>query len=152
MTDTLPPVLAQRSADTAQARFALRIAAALSEFQSRGTHADVDARLSFARDQALAAARQARGAMAGAAAVVGVTGGGAAILGDGSEVTPWWLRLGSLVPLAVLLAGLVLIESHYTRSQINAAVEMDAAILTDALPPEAYRDQGFVEFLKTSRP
>jgi hypothetical protein len=66
--------------------------------------------------------------------------------------TPWWLRLGSLVPLAVLLAGLVLIERHYTRSQIEAAAEIDAAILADDLPPEAYRDRGFVEFLKTARP
>jgi len=57
-----------------------------------------------------------------------------------------------LVPLAVLLAGLVLIDSQYSRAQIEAAAELDAAILSDDLPPEAYRDQGFVEFLKTSRP
>jgi hypothetical protein len=81
-------------------------------------------------------------------------GGGAAVLGGGPDfdATPWWLRLGSLLPLAVLLAGLVLIDHHYTRSQIDAAAEVDAAILADDLPPEAYRDQGFVEFLKTSRP
>jgi hypothetical protein len=54
--------------------------------------------------------------------------------------------------LAVLLAGLVLIERHYTRSQIDVAAEIDAAILADDLPPEAYRDRGFVEFLKTARP
>jgi hypothetical protein len=54
--------------------------------------------------------------------------------------------------LAVLLAGLMLIDSHYTRAQIDAAAEVDAAILTDELPPEAYRDQGFVEFLKTANP
>ena len=81
-------------------------------------------------------------------------GGGAAVLGGpgGGDVTPWWLRLSALVPLAVLLAGLVLIDSQYTRAQVEAAAELDAAILADDLPPEAYRDPGFVEFLKTSRP
>jgi hypothetical protein len=52
----------------------------------------------------------------------------------------------------LLLAGLMLIDSRYTRSQIDAAAEVDAAILADDLPPEAYRDQGFVEFLRTARP
>ncbi len=151
MNEKLPSMLAQRSAEAAQARFALRLTAALTEHQSLGTDPDIDARLRFAHDQALAAARQARGSVAAAPAVVGHAGG-AAVLGGRPHMTPWWLRLGSLLPLAVLLAGLVLIDSHYTRSQIEAAAEVDAAILADDLPPEAYRDQGFVEFLKTARP
>ena len=107
----------------------------------------------FARDQALAAARKVRATVVAAPSVLGA-GGGTAVLGGGpdSDAAPWWLRLGSLLPLAVMLAGLVLIDHHYTRSQIDAAAEVDAAILADDLPPEAYRDQGFVEFLKTSRP
>ena len=70
----------------------------------------------------------------------------------GPSDAPWWLRLGSLVPFAVLLGGLLLIDNHYLRTQIDAAAEVDAAILVDDLPPEAYRDQGFVEYLKSSRP
>jgi hypothetical protein len=31
-----------------------------------------------------------------------------------------------------------------------AAAEVDTALLADTLPPEAYRDPGFVEFLKTA--
>ena len=142
--------LAGRNADAAQARFALRLTAALTEQQALASHADIDARLQFAHDRALAVARQARGvATATAPAVVGVAGG-AALLGNSG--TPWWLRLGSLVPLAVLLAGLVVIDRRYTSTQIEAAAEVDAAILADDLPPEAYRDTGFVEFLKTARP
>jgi Protein of unknown function (DUF3619) len=81
--------------------------------------------------------------------VASTTAGGAAILGGhGGRDTPWWLRLSSLLPLAVLLAGLFLIDRHYTQSQIEAAAEVDAAILSDDLPPEAYRDPGFAEFLK----
>lgn len=151
MTESLPFGLTHRSAEAAQARFAQRITAALSEFQRRGADADIDTRLRFAREQALAVARQARASAAGAPALLGIAGG-AVVLGHGPASTPWWLRLGSLLPLAVLLAGLALIDNHYTRSQIDAAVEVDSAILADALPPEAYRDQGFLEFLKTARP
>lgn len=138
-----PPV--QRDAEAAQARFALRLTAALSEYQTLSTSPDIDERLRFARSQALAEARNA------AVAAVAGHAGGAALLGGGPTGNPWWLRLGSLLPLAVLLAGLVLIDSRYTRSKIDAAAEVDAAILADDVPPEAYRDQGFVEYLKTAR-
>ena len=153
MNTPLPSILARQSAEAAQSRFALRLTAALTELHAKTVHPDIDARLRFAHDQALAAAQKARSVSAAAPSVMGAAGG-AAVLGGGpaSDDAPWWLRLGSLMPLAVLLAGLVLIDQHYTRSQIDAAVEVDAAILADDLPPEAYRDQGFVEFLKTSRP
>lgn len=151
MNPPLPSRLTERNAEWAQARFALRVTAALSERQALGIDPDVEARLRFAREQALASARQARGGMATAPAVVGAAGGVAA-LGGGPDFTPWWLRLSSLLPLAVLLAGLVLIDRHYTRAQIEAAAEVDAELLADDLPPEAYRDQGFLEFLKTARP
>ena len=140
-------------AEAAQARFGMRVAAALTEHQRGAPNPDVEARLSFAHNQALSAAREARGVTAAAQALVGA-GGSSAVLGGGPDfdATPWWLRLGSLLPLALLLAGLMLIDSRYTRSQIDAAAEVDAAILADDLPPEAYRDRGFVEFLKTARP
>jgi Protein of unknown function (DUF3619) len=151
MNEPLQPTVAQHSAEAAQACFALRLVAALTEHQAQATPVDIDVRLRFAHDRALAVARQARTVSTTAPATIGVSGG-VAVLGGPPDTTPWWLRLGSLVPLAVLLAGLALIDSHYTRSQIEAAAEVDAAILADDLPPEAYRDQGFVEFLKTARP
>ena len=143
---------AQPRVEAVQARFALRLAAALTEHQAQFVHADVSARLRFAHDQALVAARQARSVApttASAPAVIGVAGG-SALLGGGDAA--WWLRLSSLLPLAVLVAGLFLIDRHYTRTQIEAATEVDAAILADELPTEAYRDKGFVEFLKTAGP
>ena len=153
MNTTPQTTLAQRSAEAAQVRLALRLTAALDELHAKTVHPDVDTRLRFAHDQALAAARKARGTVAAAAPQVIGSAGGAAILGGpGMEMTPWWLRLSSLLPLAVLLAGLVLIDKNYARAQIDAAVEVDAAILADDLPPEAYRDRGFVEFLKTAQP
>jgi len=153
MNESLQSTLSRRGAEALQSRVAQRLAAALTEYQTKATDANIDARLAFARDRAIEAARRTRSASAVAPSIAGAAGG-TAILGGlpGSEATPWWLRLGALVPLAVLLAGLVLIDSQYTRSQIEAAAEVDAAILADDLPPEAYRDQGFVEFLRSARP
>jgi hypothetical protein len=153
MNESLPSTLSQRNAEALQARVAQRLAAALTEYQVKSADPGIAARLAFARDRAMEAARRTRSAAAIAPSLAGAAGG-TAILGGlpGSDSTPWWLRLGSLVPLAVLLAGLVLIDNQYTRSQIEAAAEVDAAILADDLPPEAYRDQGFVEFLRSARP
>lgn len=134
-------------------RFAARLTSALTEYQASDMPADIDARLRFAHERALAAARQALAQRAPAPSVLGAAGG-AAVLGaaGGPSDAPWWLRLGSVVPFAVLLGGLLLIDNHYMRTQIDAVAEVDAAILVDDLPPEAYRDRGFVEYLKSSRP
>ncbi len=48
----------------------------------------------------------------------------------------WWLRLASLAPLALLLLGLLFIERSYVDQQVRAAAEIDAALLTDDLPPQ----------------
>jgi len=53
----------------------------------------------------------------------------------------------SALPLVVLLAGLVLIQQHHDSEQISAAAEIDSALLADELPPAAYGDPGFSEFL-----
>jgi hypothetical protein len=138
-----------RRAELLQTHFARRVTALLTEQQTAQPRADIDERLRVARERAVSSARQLRLTTAPA---VTVTGGGALTLGGRGAPTPWWLRLSSLLPLAVLLAGLMLIDHNYTSSQIEAAAEVDAALLTDDLPPEAYRDPGFTEFLKSARP
>lgn len=142
----------ERRGEVLQARFAQRVASALTEQQAVNPRRDIEERLRVAREQALGRAREAR--RGAAAPVVVATGGGTVALGGpgSSEGSPWWLRLSSLLPLAVLLVGLLLIDRHYTQSQIEAAAEVDAALLADDLPPEAYRDPGFAEFLKSDRP
>ena len=79
----------------------------------------------------------------------GVTSAGAAILGGGSG--SWWVKLASVLPLVALAGGLMLIQSWQTSAQISVAADIDAALLADDLPPKAYSDAGFVEFLKTPR-
>jgi hypothetical protein len=129
--------------DALQARFALRVTARLTE-RSQDLGADVTERLRFAREKALERARATRDAEA--SATVGNTRSGAAILGGGSG---WWLKVASVLPAIALVAGLLLIQRWQDNAQVAVAAEVDAALLSDDLPPAAYSDAGFAEFLKT---
>jgi hypothetical protein len=42
-----------------------------------------------------------------------------------------------------------LIHSAQTDRRASELAEVDAALLTDDLPPSAYADPGFVQFLKS---
>jgi hypothetical protein len=130
--------------DVLEARVARRIAARLSERADELPH-DIGERLRVARQQAVDRARQLR--KLSVAPAWQAQGGAAAMSGP----PPWWLRLASVVPLALLLVGLFLIQRTYLEQQISAAAEIDQAILTDDLPPQAYTDPGFAEYLKSPR-
>jgi len=137
----LRPSASALARDTLHTRYARRIAACLSE-NAAAVSGDIAERLRFSREQALERARAAR--RQAATAPLGVTRGGAAILGGG-----WWVKFASVVPLVALIGGLILIQQSQTRAQISTAAEVDAALLSDDLPPAAYSDDGFIEFLKT---
>ena len=130
--------------EVAQARFARQIVARLDEDAER-IGGDVAERLRFARERALARARLVR-SPAAAAPKVGITAAGAALLGGGDG---WWVKVASVAPLVALIFGLVVIQKLQTTAQISVAAEVDAALLADDLPPNAYSDAGFVEFLKS---
>lgn len=129
-----------------QARFGLRVAARLNDANRDIPH-DVSERLKAAREMALERARLARRTDA-ASAVHGM--GGTLALGGGPR-SEWWLKLASALPLVALVAGFIFIERLHTKSQIDTAAEIDAALLADDVPPDAYSDPGFVEFLKMPR-
>lgn len=120
-----------------ETRLALRLAAGLDEVAARAPH-DIEQRLRVAREQALARARERRAA----AGAVTVSADGSAALGG------WWMRLASLLPLVLLVGGLVAISQEAVQEQLDAAAEIDAALLADDLPPAAYSDPGFLAFLK----
>lgn len=126
-----------------EARLARGIVARLSEHADH-VAPDVAERLRFAREKAVEAARRVRAA--GQVQGVGVTGEGALVAGFGRS--RWWLRIASALPLAALVAGLLLIQDWQNRAQVSVAAEVDAALLGDDLPINAYRDPGFVEYLK----
>lgn len=133
--------------DVVETRFGLRATSLLTELSDQLSH-DVQERLRFARHRALEQRRLAR-------AVAPVAAGG--VVGFGSTLTlfggegPGWLRWLSVVPLLALVAGLFLIQYQLGKTQIEGAADIDAALLTDNLPPTAYSDAGFVEYLKTPR-
>jgi len=133
-------------AQVLEARYAMRVIGALNA-QARALPADVNERLRFARERALARAREARAAAA--AVPTGVNSSGAAVLGS---FLPWLQRAASVLPLLLLLAGLALIQQWQARENVLAAAEFDAQLLADALPPDAYSDPGFAEFLRAPPP
>ena len=127
-----------------EARFALRVAARLSE-RSAGLPHDLSERLRFAREQALERVRLARRAEA-AGAPATLQGGALALIGG------WWPRVATALPMLALAAGLVFVQSEQNDEQTRLAAEIDAALLADDLPPDAYTDRGFLEFLKAPAP
>jgi hypothetical protein len=62
--------------------------------------------------------------------------------------TSWGWRLAAALPIVALVAGLWGIQRYYVHEQVQAATEVDMALLTDDLPPAAYSDPGFAEFLR----
>jgi hypothetical protein len=126
-------------------RFGLRVAAGLTE-HSETLSPDIGERLRVAREQALLKAREQRAAQPERAKATSVQGDGSLAQG-GPGRSGRWFKLASALPLLLLLAGLLLIQHSQWYQQIKAAAEMDAALLSDKLPPAAYGDPGFSEYL-----
>jgi hypothetical protein len=134
-----------------QARYALRVAARLSAQCDLTTH-DVAERLRFAREDALTRARAARAGVSSPALQTTSSAVGVLVLGgEPRGSSRWWHKLAAVLPLLVLVAGLVLIQNQHVRAEIAAAAEIDFDLLVDELPPAAYSDPGFLEFLKAPK-
>lgn len=138
--------------DARVTRFGLRVAASLTERNSELPH-DVSERLRFAREQAMARAAKARAASSAAAANPAVAQMGATLALSGgprgqSDGNGLWAKLGAVLPLILLLAGLLVMQRGQVNEQIAAAAEVDTALLSDSLPPAAFSDPGFAEFLR----
>lgn len=79
--------------------------------------------------------------------VAGVSARGVAVLGG---FVPWWQRAASVLPLIMLVGGLLVIDHWAVREQVVAAADFDAQLLADDLPPAAYSDPGFAEFIRST--
>lgn len=105
--------------------------------QGTGLDAPTLERLRVARARALAAQRVERvQALAFADNVLGRLGG---VSG---------LSLRVLIPAALLVGGLLGIHSWQQNQRVAEVVEIDARLLTDNLPIDAYIDKGFEAWLK----
>ena len=133
-------------AEILQDRYGLRVAARLSAGAAELPH-DISERLRVARAQAVTK-RKVR-MLAGTASVL--SSGGAAILGSGDEGLSWWGRIASALPLMALAVGLVTINVIQNDNFAKELAAVDAALLVDDLPPAAYADPGFAQFIKIGR-
>ncbi|MBZ4210692.1 MAG: DUF3619 family protein [Comamonadaceae bacterium] len=127
----------------AQDRFGLQVAARLSDAADELPY-DISERLRAARTRALS---QRRSAAQTASSVT--RSGSAATLTFGTEQLNWWDRVAAAAPLLALVLGLVAINVIQNDKRANEIAEIDAALLTDDLPPAAYTDPGFTQFLKS---
>ncbi|MEI8029204.1 MAG: DUF3619 family protein [Comamonadaceae bacterium] len=128
----------------AQDRFGLRVTARLSDAADEVPY-DISERLRAARVRALDKQKVTN---VRTASSVGFSGG-SATLTFGNEHPGWWDRLAAAIPLLALVLGLFVISAIQNDNRANEIAEIDAAILTDDLPPAAYTDPGFTQFLKT---
>lgn len=154
----------------------MRLSARLDESSKALPH-DITERLRVAREQAVRAAIPARQSvavtapqMAPAFGLAGATNSGqTSPTGWGANLPlrgrdsshgrrlddgplPWGWRLASALPALALLLGLWGIQDWYRSEQVQAASDVDFALLTDDLPPAAYADPGFEEYLLTDSP
>jgi hypothetical protein len=130
-----------------QDEFGLRIAARLNSASLDLPH-DISERLRAARTRAVAARLKTQTSLQTSNAVTHQNG--AALLNfGGDEGLNIWSRLASLLPLIALVAGLAIIQNIMDDDRANELAEIDSAMLADDLPPAAYADPGFLQFLKT---
>ena len=127
-------------------RFGRQVAAVLTAGTAELPYG-VTERLRAARVQAVAQGKQASQLVA---SPIFASGGGATF-GFRDNGVSLWNRLASALPLIVLAAGLILIHGVQNEWRASEVAEVDAALLTDDLPPAAYADSGFIQFLKSGR-
>lgn len=127
-------------------RIARRITARLGDSEALLPY-DITERLRAGRERALSVRRrELRAAPVQATQAQGAT----MTLGSGDEGGTWWRALISAVPVLALIIGLVVVNVQTDQIGLTEVAEVDTALLTDDLPPAAYADPGFIQYLKTS--
>ncbi len=132
--------------DILQDRFGLKVAALLSDAADDLPH-DITERLRAARHQALAKRKILKTRTASSV----VPSGGSAALTYGDEGLNWWSSMASALPLIALVVGLFAISNVMDRDSAQEIAKVDTALLADDLPPAAYADPGFLQFLKAGQ-
>lgn len=149
MNRTTEPSMQSSEAADAYAR---RLTARLTHGNTELPY-DVTERLRAARMQALAKRKRPllqTAPQVEAATPILVSGSSASLGGWGREGGNWWRALMSAVPLAALVIGLVVVNMVQDETVASEIAEVDSALLTGDLPPSAYADPGFVQFLNAS--
>lgn len=142
----MTPTRETTAAPSLEARLATQLASGLSIRAQQLPH-DITERLRFAREHAVGRARHVRLSPTPSTIIAGVSAQGTAVFGGHRS---WWQQGASVLPLIFLVCGLVAIDSWSVYEQVRAAADIDSMLLSDALPPTAYSDPGFGEFLRNT--
>lgn len=126
--------------------FGKAVARRLSEGTGSLPH-DITERLKVARAQAIA---NRKIVSVQAVTAVSISGGEAALQFGGYE-GGWWNRIASFLPLLALVAGLISIAVLQDDLRTREVAEVDAELLTDDLPPAAFTDPGFAQYLRVNQ-
>jgi hypothetical protein len=126
--------------------FGTAIAARLSE-GSEGLPHDISERLKVARTRAIANRKIVSLQVANN---VSVSAGELALHLGGRE-DGLWNRIASLLPLVALVAGLISIAVLQDELRAREVAEVDSELLTDELPPSAFVDPGFAQYLRVNQ-
>jgi len=137
----------RRSGADIQETFAKAVVARLDEGAASLPH-DISERLKVARMQALGKRKFVADT---AVAQIVSQQGAQASLQVGSGLRNFWMQLGSWLPLLVLVSGMVVIELAQDDWTAQEIADVDTELLTDALPPAAYTDPGFAQFLRSNQ-
>ncbi len=126
--------------------FGTAIATRLSE-GSEGLPHDISERLKVARTRAIANRKIVSLQVANN---VSVSAGELALHLGGRE-DGLWNRIASLLPLVALVAGLISIAVLQDELRAREVAEVDSELLTDELPPSAFVDPGFAQYLRVNQ-
>lgn len=106
---------------------------------------DISERLRVARQRAL----EVQKPEVARVSAVNVQRQGSLALSPGDSDRPGlWSVLGSLIPLILLVVGFSSLMGHEESQRIAEIAHIDAELLADDVPPSAYADPGFVQFLQ----
>ena len=136
----------QNRSDILQDRFARKAASYLSVGVTDLPY-DISERLRAARMRAVSQRKIQQTQTAGTVVNAGTS---AALSWGGNDGLGFWGRVGAVLPLIALVAGLLMINSIQRDNRTQEIAEVDAALLIDDLPPAAFSDPGFLQFLKIS--
>ncbi len=128
--------------EAARARFGYGVAAGLTQ-GSEQLAPEVAASLGRIRAQAVARRKRAEDAPAW------VRLGNQAVLGARRGASGnWKARLAAALALPLLWLGLLALQHYQQERFVHRIADIDTALLLDDLPPQAYTDPGFRDYLR----
>lgn len=122
-------------------QFGQRLSARLNSGAQNLDH-DITQRLRVARELAVASLATQPG-------LVSASQRQGAVLSLGGPLGAW-AKLSTLLPALVLLVGLFCIDAVQDQFRADELADVDLELLTAELPPVAYTDPGFVQFLRST--